>query len=86
MTNRYRALVCAIISLAIDDIKKYGEMDAEYISADKFFRSDWFRELADESGIHPDKVLAMVHQIKRQRNAKFKHKRKNKNDDMRTIA
>jgi hypothetical protein len=72
--GRFRALICSIITQAVEDIRIWGDQDAEYITADKFFKSQWFIDLALETGVHPDKVIKAVDEIKIRRNPEYHHR------------
>jgi hypothetical protein len=68
------SLITGVIGQAYMDMrdydpqkKRYGQNDvskSDYKSADEFFNSEWFQELADNSGANKEDILRRVQEIR----------------------
>lgn len=71
MNDGFINLAAEIIMRALDDIKTMSPKGDEYKDADDFFKSEWFEQLSDATGAHPDEIRRKVYQTKRQRAGKW---------------
>lgn len=76
----YRLLAASIITQAFDDIKRFNPRKcgqnarvtlSDYKGAVKFFKSEWFRALALETGADSGAILDRVREEQRKKDAQI---------------
>lgn len=71
MSDGYQVLAQAIIAQATEDVRIYKPLSQEFETADKFFQTSWFYELANFSETSPDTIRRTVRDIKKKRSSKW---------------